>query len=717
MTQSTQSIKETGIPHVLTGASSKEELSDFISFASQENITKVYQSNFPQTQKVLKRRNSYEDVQQIKFLKPNTETSASSSQLSDAKKNFLSTYQGFQKLLTPSLWITMIIPQKDSLPLQYEIPELYLSALKDFDKRFSSGFQEAQTREVVIKKENGHFTPEGIEHALLSCIYYSNSVESRAKLTGYIPLYDMEETTATKRLDELIEFAQRYEASGLEKECALFIKKIGSLNLEKLIYNASYAFESEGNIILSEWNEALLHLYSNPKLKKEILTCMLEMLQHYQNDFKIYLKIINSIEKFIDIENQETNKQNNIDSIHNLLSYLFLNNLHFFLVENASFKTLVLFCLSDLQNNLQEKDPEYYSKLMLRANLKLVVGSFNEALADLNKALSIEPNNAFALASSGEIKRLQGKPDEALADLNKALSIEPNNAFALARGGEIKRFQGKPDEALADLNKALSIEPNNAFALASRGEIKRLQGKLDEALVDLNKALLLNPTSFLALAHRGEIKRVQGKLDEALADLNNALPLKPNNAFALARRGEIKRLQKKPDEALADLNKALSIEPNNAFALASRGVIKRRQGKLEEALADLNNALLFNPTSILALTHRGEMKRLEGKLDEALADLNKALSIEPNIALALSSRGDIKRFQGKLDEALADLNKALSIEPNNAFALASRGDIKRLQGKLDEALADLNKALSIEPNNAFALASRKEIKRLQENQK
>jgi len=683
MTQSTQSIKETGIPHVLTGASSKEELSDFISFASQENITKVYQSNFPQTQKVLKRRNSYEDVQQIKFLKPNTETSASSSQLSDAKKNFLSTYQGFQKLLTPSLWITMIIPQKDSLPLQYEIPELYLSALKDFDKRFSSGFQEAQTREVVIKKENGHFTPEGIEHALLSCIYYSNSVESRAKLTGYIPLYDMEETTATKRLDELIEFAQRYEASGLEKECALFIKKIGSLNLEKLIYNASYAFESEGNIILSEWNEALLHLYSNPKLKKEILTCMLEMLQHYQNDFKIYLKIINSIEKFIDIENQETNKQNNIDSIHNLLSYLFLNNLHFFLVENASFKTLVLFCLSDLQNNLQEKDPEYYSKLMLRANLKLVVGSFNEALADLNKALSIEPNNAFALASRGEIKRLQGKLDEALVDLNKALLLNPTSFLALAHRGEIKRVQGKLDEALADLNNALPLKPNNAFALARRGEIKRLQKKPDEALADLNKALSIEPNNAFALASRGVIKRRQGKLEEALADLNNALLFNPTSILALTHRGEMKRLEGKLDEALADLNKALSIEPNIALALSSRG----------------------------------DIKRFQGKLDEALADLNKALSIEPNNAFALASRGDIKRLQGKLDEALADLNKALSIEPNNAFALASRGDIKRLQGKLDEALADLNKALSIEPNNAFALASRKEIKRLQENQK
>jgi tetratricopeptide (TPR) repeat protein len=64
-------------------------------------------------------------------------------------------------------------------------------------------------------------------------------------------------------------------------------------------------------------------------------------------------------------------------------------------------------------------------------------------------------------------------PWQALADLNRALELEPGDAFALAARGDTLRQLGRSEEALADLNRALELKPNNAFALWAHGEALR----------------------------------------------------------------------------------------------------------------------------------------------------------------------------------------------------------------------------------------------------
>ncbi|CAG8620135.1 7658_t:CDS:2, partial [Diversispora eburnea] len=59
---------------------------------------------------------------------------------------------------------------------------------------------------------------------------------------------------------------------------------------------------------------------------------------------------------------------------------------------------------------------------------------------------------------------------ESIADLNKVLEIEPNNAKVLKSRGKAYKRMGKYEEFIADSSRALEIESNNVNALISRGK-------------------------------------------------------------------------------------------------------------------------------------------------------------------------------------------------------------------------------------------------------
>ena len=61
-------------------------------------------------------------------------------------------------------------------------------------------------------------------------------------------------------------------------------------------------------------------------------------------------------------------------------------------------------------------------------------------------------------------RRLMGRYDEALADLNRAIELDPDDAGAFGRRGETYIALGNYDEALADLNRAIELDPAKAWA-------------------------------------------------------------------------------------------------------------------------------------------------------------------------------------------------------------------------------------------------------------
>ena len=324
-------------------------------------------------------------------------------------------------------------------------------------------------------------------------------------------------------------------------------------------------------------------------------------------------------------------------------------------------------------------------------------------MADLNAALTLDSADPQILVRRGTAHRYAGRSNEAVADFAAALAIDPQNADAFIERGSVHIQAGRLDEAVADFAAAFAVDPSSTWALINLGVTHRMAGRLDDAVADLTAAIALAPGAW-ALTERGVAHHQAGRLNEAVADFSAALALDPNSKWALAERGAVHLQPHRLDEAVADLTAALAVDPNYARALTNRGVAHRMAGRLDQALADLTAAISLSPDS-WPLTERGVVHWKADRLDEAVADLTAALAVDPNNKWAFTNRGVAHRMAGRFDEAVADLTAAITLTPE-AWALTERGTAHRMAGRFDQAVADCTAAMTADPHYLWAINAR-----------
>ncbi|MGH6979869.1 MAG: tetratricopeptide repeat protein, partial [Stellaceae bacterium] len=92
----------------------------------------------------------------------------------------------------------------------------------------------------------------------------------------------------------------------------------------------------------------------------------------------------------------------------------------------------------------------------------------------------------------GEAYGKKGLYDQALADLNRALAADPRDAAAYANRGIVYRRKGNYRNALDDENKAIALKPDFFEAYINRGAVYSDQGRYDLAIADETKAIGLS---------------------------------------------------------------------------------------------------------------------------------------------------------------------------------------------------------------------------------
>ncbi|WP_051853339.1 tetratricopeptide repeat protein [Streptomyces sp. NRRL S-146] len=231
----------------------------------------------------------------------------------------------------------------------------------------------------------------------------------------------------------------------------------------------------------------------------------------------------------------------------------------------------------------------------------LDLGDHDGAVADLDRAVALEPDNAWYVALRGEHHRIAGRDAEAIRDLTEAVRLDPALGFAWASRGATHERAGDPDAALTDLGRALDLDPDYAWAYARRARVWRALGDPRRQLADLDRALALNPDWPWARCERGDALRAAGRDEEAVADLDVALSLDPVYTSAYASRGESLARLGRHAEALADLNRAVEMRPGYVWALCRRALLHAAMGRPEEARADVERVRELDPAAVSSL--------------------------------------------------------------------------------------------------------------------
>jgi tetratricopeptide (TPR) repeat protein len=162
-------------------------------------------------------------------------------------------------------------------------------------------------------------------------------------------------------------------------------------------------------------------------------------------------------------------------------------------------------------------------------------GEYDRAIADFNRAIRLDPNDAVAYSNRGNTWNNEKEYDQAIADCNQAIRLDPD--FVLAYINRSCAWNGKKeyDRAIADCNQAIKLDPDNALAYNNRGSAWYDKKEYDRAIADCDQAIKLDPHRALAYYNRGGAWCAKKEYARAVVDCNQAIKLDPNYANTYAR--------------------------------------------------------------------------------------------------------------------------------------------------------------------------------------
>lgn len=160
------------------------------------------------------------------------------------------------------------------------------------------------------------------------------------------------------------------------------------------------------------------------------------------------------------------------------------------------------------------------------------------------------PRYGFGWKVLGAAANQLGRSADALASLQKAAALLPDDEEVQYNLGSTLHKLGRPDEAAASYRRALAIRPDYVEAHNNLGNTLKDMGNMDEAAASYRRALRIRPDYAEAHCNLGNTLNELGQPVEAEASLRRALQIRPDFVEALNALAMLLNAQGDPATAL-----------------------------------------------------------------------------------------------------------------------------------------------------------------------
>jgi tetratricopeptide (TPR) repeat protein len=377
--------------------------------------------------------------------------------------------------------------------------------------------------------------------------------------------------------------------------------------------------------------------------------------------------------------------------------------------------------LADFQLAL-EQDRRNQNALFGIGKAYVLLGGPQQAIKPLTYVIENDDTNAEAYRLRAQAYASVGKNDEADLDIEKSLSINPDDHETYMAQAAILLREEKYPESVEALDKAIqNYKPKdeNSKEPFAQGYLTKAAALLeaakqapdDEAKTKAYEAALAECDALLektpdspiyaqiraaAEFRRGVCLRLLGRLGDAVASFTEAINLNPDLAEAFFRRGICFYYMNEDALAVEDFKRAGSIEYQDPRARLWEGFAYAKLGDFHEALRAYGEALAESDRYAPAYVNRGLAYMMLGENDKAVTDFNAAIRLEPAEWTHYFKRGIALERLGKKQQAADSFVNAVRFESNYPPAYRHAADALSTLGHNQLASEYRSKAAELE---------------------
>ncbi len=287
----------------------------------------------------------------------------------------------------------------------------------------------------------------------------------------------------------------------------------------------------------------------------------------------------------------------------------------------------------------------------------------NPTVDALTAQIIKNPDNAQLYATRAAAYYEAEGYDEAIADMAKAMSIDSTNVDYHHLLADIYLDYYQSRLALKTMERAAALHPDRIPTLLKLSEFQFILKQYNPSLKTIDQILQLDPQLGEAYFMMGRNFWEIGDTDRAIASFQKAVDFEPELIDGWIMLGKLFSEKENP-VALRFYDNALAIDSTYIDAYFGKARYLHQQGQLTEAIAQYKKVNQFNPQMEDAHYNAGLAWFEMDSTDQAYQKFDLAVKVAPAFVMAYYYRGLTAEIRGDLAAAKNDYQQALNLQPD-----------------------------------------------------
>lgn len=316
-----------------------------------------------------------------------------------------------------------------------------------------------------------------------------------------------------------------------------------------------------------------------------------------------------------------------------------------------------------------------------RANQLSESHRWEEALAEIEAALEINPHNAAWHYARGTVLDQMDRYEDAIQAYRASLELEPDDSETMnALGVDLLRI-GRFARALETFERVSELDPDFEPGYCNRIMAYAELGRHEKAEEMFYLAQQIDPDCPHCFYHIGVSLFARRECDRAVYCWRRALEIDPDYLSANQRIAEAYRLRGDVEQARKHYLAELRQDPGNIELIYDLGELLLESSHVAAAAEKFRHIIELFPSHASAHMMLGVVASREGRMDNAVKHLQEAERLDDTLPDLHQRLGEALMSQGHWGEAELYLKRAVEQTPEDIGALMLLGNCHLQMGK------------------------------------